>query len=218
MDQAMERQAVAEWRDRHIIAAATLINFRATEARTAFDKYLAAAGLRGPMLDAQRVAAERIDLYMRERLSADLDQFLSDAAKELAPIDERLSDLAEGLRLASIAMPEGETERSPLAAKEPMEDLTAGEEDLTDTTSDAPRFTQLTGVVVGKAAWVVKSVGSGAAAALYETSGAAERLRKAGAARIEQVWMSSAHRPEMILSQMIHLIDGTAHAARVALS
>jgi len=214
----MQRHAVADWRDRHIVAAAALVNLRATEACAAFEGELEDPEFRGPMLDAARVAGARIDAYLRRSLAPDLDQFRFDAASELAAIHDRLRALADGLRIAPLEMPEAGFESTESRSPEPDVQPLETEGDEVPSVPDAPWFARLPGVVVGGAARVVESASIATGVTIFERSGAADRLRKAAKRRVQQAWMNDDDTHPSLLSKMITLIDGSAHAARTTLS
>lgn len=214
----MQRHAVADWRDRHIVAAATLLNLRATGALAAFEAELQDPEFRGPMLDAVEVAGAWIDAYLRRILAPDLDQFRFNAASELAAIHDRLHALADGLRIASLEMPEAGFESKECGSPEPDVQPLKTEGDYVPAVPDAPWFARLPGAVVGGAARIVESASIATGATIFERSGAADRLRKAAKRRVQQAWMNDDDTHPSFLSKMITLIDGSAHAARTTLS
>lgn len=104
MDLGYQRQAVAEWRDRQMVAAAALFNLKAVDARAAFDRDLHDATARDALFPSA-LATTRIDALMTAALDQALPGFLSAAAEDLVAISERLTTLSQGLCDAKIDLP-----------------------------------------------------------------------------------------------------------------
>ena len=104
MDLGYQRQAVAEWRDRQMTAAAALFNLQAVDARAAFDRDLHDATARDAFFPSA-LATTRIDALMTAALDQALPDFLSAAAQELVAISERLTTLSQGLGDAKLDLP-----------------------------------------------------------------------------------------------------------------
>lgn len=212
MDLGYQRQAVAEWRDRQMTAAAALFNLKAIDARAAFDRDLHEATARDAFFPSA-LATTRIDALMTAALDQALPDFLSAAAQELVAISERLTTLSQGLGDAKLDLPS--------AASATLEAASAPASEETPpppaATPPAAWLTDLPGRLRKQAAGVIDSAGAAADQLVTERLKLVDRLRTAAAKRIERAWMNdeAGHDP---LSQLIGLIDETAHASRVSLS
>ncbi|QTC88693.1 hypothetical protein [Brevundimonas pondensis] len=212
MDLGYQRQAVAEWRDRQMTAAAALFNLKAIDARAAFDRDLHDATARDAFFPSA-LATTRIDALMTAALDQALPDFLSAAAQELVAISERLTTLSQGLGDAKLDLPS--------AASATLEAASAPASEETPpppaATPPAAWLTDLPGRLRKQAAGVIDSAGAAADQLVTERLKLVDRLRTAAAKRIERAWMNdeAGHDP---LSQLIGLIDETAHASRVSLS
>lgn len=212
MDLGYQRQAVAEWRDRQITAAAALFNLKAVDARAAFDRDLHDATARDAFFPSA-LATTRIDALMTAALDQALPDFLSAAAQELVAISERLTTLSQGLGDAKLDLPS--------AASATLEAASAPASEETPpppaATPPAAWLTDLPGRLRKQAAGVIDSAGAAADQLVNERLKLVDRLRTAAAERIERAWMNDEAGCDP-LSQLIGLIDETAHASRVSLS
>lgn len=212
MDLGYQRQAVAEWRDRHMTAAAALFNLKAVDARAAFDRDLHDATARDAFFPSA-LATTRIDALMTAALDQALPDFLSAAAQELVAISERLTTLSQGLGDAKLDLPS--------AASATLEAASAPASEETPpppaATPPAAWLTDLPGRLRKQAAGVIDSAGAAADQLVNERLKLVDRLRTAAAKRIERAWMNDEAGCDP-LSQLIGLIDETAHASRVSLS
>lgn len=212
MDLGYQRQAVAEWRDRQMTAAAALFNLKAVDARAAFDRDLHDATARDAFFPSA-LATTRIDALMTAALDQALPGFLSAAAQELVAISERLTTLSQGLGDAKLDLPS--------AASATLEAASAPASEETPpppaATPPAAWLTDLPGRLRKQAAGVIDSAGAAADQLVNERLKLVDRLRTAAAKRIERAWMNDEAGCDP-LSQLIGLIDETAHASRVSLS
>ncbi|WIY67958.1 hypothetical protein KB221_07465 [Aquidulcibacter paucihalophilus] len=217
MERAISRQAVAEWRDRQILAAAALLNQKSIDARAAFDREVETATAAETIFNPSALANSRIDALMGASLSASLPEFLGIAARELASIDQRLGDISDTLsRPDLIALP---------LASSPLPAATAVVEVGSDNTSE-PEDTQpqkrgisrVSAMLVKRASSLADGAGSAADDLLQDKLGLKNRLRSAATQRIAQSWMGGTGEPRPVLAQLVSLIDDTTHAARMSLS
>ena len=192
-----------------------MVNLSAILARAAFEADLAGPEFRGPMLNSQRVAGARIDAHMRQALAADLHRFQSTAADELARLDGTLQAIAEGLRSALFDLLDARPE-SPVGHASGSGASKAADADTAPRLADAPWFKRLPEAAAERAARTVEDVQVKAGTTLFETSGAADRMRKAAARRLQEAWI--ADDSSTLLGRVILLIDQTAYAARMSLS
>lgn len=209
-----QRQAVAEWRDRYIVAAATLLNLKALEARTAFDRDLHDATL-GDSIFPSAKATTLIDALLRSALEDELQTFLTTAALELVRINKKLDPVSQALVEAEVQFPG--------AAASGVEEPLAPASDP-DTGTD-PHDLAVVEPVEG--AWISKLPGR-MGRQLADRAGAAaghlnekliDRLRSAAARRIDRAWMNDEPgAPPSVQSQLIGLIDEAAYACRISLS
>lgn len=213
MDLGYQRQAVAEWRDRQMVAAAALFNLQAVDARAAFDRDLHDATARDAFFPSS-LATTRIDALMTAALDLALPGFLSAAAEELVAISERLTALSQGLGAAQIALPSA---ASATADAPPTSSDAEATPAAPSTTPPAAWLADLPGRLRKQAAGVLDSAGAAADHLVNEKLRMVERLRAAAAKRIERAWMNDEAGCDP-LSQLIGLIDETAHASRVSLS
>lgn len=212
MDLGYQRQAVAEWRDRQMTAAAALFNLKAVDARAAFDRDLHDATARDAFFPSA-LATTRIDALMTAALDQALPDFLSAAAQELVAISERLTTLSQGLGDAKLDLP------SAVSATLEAASAPASEESPPPPAATPPAawLTDLPGRLRKQAAGVIDSAGAAADQLVNERLKLVDRLRTAAAKRIERAWMNDEAGCDP-LSQLIGLIDETAHASRVSLS
>lgn len=212
-----QRQAVAEWRDRHIVASATLLNLKALEARTSFDRDLHDATARDAIFPSA-LATTRIDALLRSALEDELQSFLSSAALELVAINEKLHPVSLALSEARVEFP-----GTPTSA---VEVPFAPTSDLDDDSDLAPTepvqsawFSELPGRLKQQAATLMDNVGAATDHLVNERLHMVDRLRGAAARRIERAWMNEEPGvPPSVQSQLIGLIDETAYTSRISLS
>lgn len=217
MELGYQRQAVAEWRDRHIVASATLLNLKALEARTAFDRDLHDATVRDAFFPTAK-ATTLIDALLRSALEDELQNFLSTAALELVAINEKLSSVSQALSEARVEFP-GAT---PSAVEAPL----ATTSDLNDDSDLAPAepaqgawFSEFPGRLRRQAAVFATNANAAADHLVNEKLRMVDRLRGAATRRIERAWMNEEPGvAPSVQSQLIGLIDETAYTSRISLS
>lgn len=215
MELGYHRQAVAEWRDRHIVASATLLNLKALEARAAFDRDLHDARARDALFPST-LATARIDALMKSALEVELPAFLSSAALELVAINGKLGPISQGLAEAKIEFPGP----APTAVEAPLAHVS----ELDDESDPPPAepaqgawLSEFSGRLRRKAAGIADS--ANAAADHLVTEKLLDRLRSAATRRIESAWMNDEPGAlTSVQSQMTGLIDETAYASRISLS
>lgn len=217
LELAIARQAVAEWRDRHMLSAAALLNAKAIDARAAFDREVETATAAETIFNPAVLANARIDALLGASLGDSLPDFFGIAARELVSIDQRLSDIADALRRPDAIV-------LPLASP-PLPASTTGVEGISADASEVePAQPQKRGLAGAPAMFArrAKSLADGAGSAadelLQDKLGLKNRLRSAATHRIGQGWMGGTGDPKPVLAQLISLIDETTHAARMALS
>lgn len=217
LELAISRQAVAEWRDRQILAAAALLNEKAIDARAAFDREVDNATAAETIFNPAAFANSRIDALLGASLNASFPEFFGIAARELVSIDQRLSDIGDALKRPDAIV-------LPLASL-PLPASTTAVEDTSGHVSDVePAHPPKRGLAGAPAMFArrAKSLADGAGSAadelLQDTLGLKNRLRSTAAQRIAQSWMSGTGEPRPVLAQLIALIDETTHAARMSLS
>lgn len=212
MELGYQRQAVAEWRDRQMTAAAALFNLKAVDARAAFDRDLHDATARDALFPSS-LATTRIDALMAAALDQALPDFLSAAAEELIAISARLTTLSQGLGDAKLDFPSAASATLEAASAPQSEENPAP----LAATPPAAWLAELPGRLRKQAAGVLDSAGAAADHLVNEKLRMVERLRAAAAKRVERAWMNDEAGCDP-LSQLIGLIDETAHASRVSLS
>lgn len=217
MELAISRQAVAEWRDRQILAAAALLNRDAMSARDAFEREVEHATAADTLFNAAAFANARIDALLGIALTKSLPQFLDVAAKELSSIDQRLAEIANALRRPdAIVLP---TATAPLPSAVVDIEQVSAEISETDTQQVAKRgLLSVPARLAKRASTLADDAGSAADDLLQEKLGLKNRLRTAAAHRVAETWMAGAGEPRSPLMQLVALIDETTHAARLTLS
>lgn len=217
MERAISRQAVAEWRDRQILAAAALLNQKSIDARAAFDREVDNATAAETIFNPATLANSRIDALLGASLSASLPDFFGIAARELVSIDERLSNIGDALRRPdAIALP---LASPPLpASTTAIEDASAGASEVEPAQPQKRGLAGAPAMFARRAKSLADGAGSAADELLQDKLGLKNRLRSAAAQRIAQSWMGGTGEPKPVLAQLISLIDETTHAARMSLS
>jgi hypothetical protein len=219
---AYARQALAEWRDRYIVAAGVMVNSNATKALSALEHELGDVSGMDSLLNPGGLARERIDSLMRTELKPELVRYLTDAGEELAAIDARLAALSSVMSTLSITLPPVDTadakfeedEPAPVEIAEPAEagsvapDRSAPERWLSDVGGRLQR----------SAATLSQSAGTAADTILNERLGLIKRVRGAASAHIAKAWMNDNDEPSSVLYQLITMIDETAQQARIQLT
>lgn len=216
---AAVRHAVAEWRDRHIVAASTMVNFRAVEARKALEVELRDVSGFDSMLNPSRLARQRIDFLMGFSLKPDMAGLIRVAADELGCIDDRLAGLKAAFGSVAITFPEG----PPIAGHDAMELLEIGSESHggSGAVGDDQGLAGLGRKLQEGVAALSRSASTATDSILNERLGLINRVRSAAAERIETAWMNEANEaaePGGVLHQLVFAIDGTAQEARIQLS
>lgn len=217
MELAISRQAIAEWRDRQILAAAALLNRDAMSARDAFEHEVEHATAADTLFNAATFANARIDALLGIALSESLPQLLNIAARELSSIDVRLADIADALRRPdAIVLP---TATMPLPSAAAAIEHTSVEVSETDSQHVAKRgLLSVPARLAKRASTLADDAGSAADGLLQEKLGLKNRLRTAAAQRVAETWMIGTGEPKSPLMQLVALIDETTHAARLTLS
>ena len=204
LDLAARRHAVAEWRDRQILAVDDLFNHEAARARDAFDQELAAAP-REATFNVGAYAATRIDALLATALSDSFPRLMAAASEELAGVDARLAEVARTLV--------GETS-IPAPAPQPVE---AEDDGVSPETAPAPRKLD-PARVVSKAAALADGAANAADGLIREPLRVRPRLREAAARRVAEHWMRLSGEPASILAQAIARLDAVAQESRTRLS
>lgn len=210
---ALRRQALAEWRDRQILAISGEFNGRAAEALAAFDAQVTSANLIDSVWDPAGFANGRIDQLLSQSVPAPLDKALKLAGKELAAISPAFAELAGALAWSeAITFPESATAEP---ADAPAPSTVAAEPSwriasvpLVRRALDAGQW----------AAETLRDAGVSAERALQDRTGLYDRLRSAAQARIATTWMGSAGEPRPVMQQVIDLIDDVSLEARTRLA
>ncbi|MEO6093251.1 MAG: hypothetical protein ABIT04_11825 [Novosphingobium sp.] len=220
----LRRQAVTEWRDRHLFHAVSTINTAAIKARIDFDALLAEAALVDSIWDPSGFVFGRIDSLMRKHLTGKLDAFLAQAAEELRVIEARFDLLAEALTASASTL------TFPEAAIAPDESVSeaaqfrlganyTGGGILTNlrSLSLAVRDHSLARTARAWSTRASKSVATRAEAvgkSLHDRMGLYDRLRRKAAERIATAWMGDVGSPIPLKAQLLVLIDDVASEAR----
>lgn len=218
IEQAIKRQALAEWRDLQILGSASLVNLVAIETRAAFETQLVDEALRESLFTPTEWANERIDGLMHSALKPELETFLAAAAEDLRAIDASLDQICEALkREDAITLPaqtgqDGELEK-------PADFYTA-----TVAVGDDQSSTGLSWLtrIGGRVATGATGLATTATAAVNTVSPERlkqkTRLRSAALQRINETWVGNGNEPDAVLAQVIALIDQAAFSARTSLS
>ena len=234
-EMAMRRQGVTEWRDRQILAAYSMFNSQAQEARAIFEKQLSEANLLDSVWDPSGFANDRIDDLLRTRIGPCLQKLLSEAASELTALDSRFGDLGDALaRSEGIQLPEeaslGETE-DPIPLSQHADNLKV-DKAMADVPSQSDAGNWLTRSPVSASTRALrrgaKDLGERAAAMIEHAADAAERLiqdkaglynrlRVAAGQRIASKWMGEIGENRPVMAQVFALIDEVTLGARTCL-
>lgn len=209
LDAAVLRQAVMDWRDRQILAAASLLNRSIIDARTGLDTELDEATAGDALFNPVRFANRRIDERMNSALRPRMDLFIEEAASELSGLDPRLAVTAQALTSAELNWPQSDGQ--PISAPDqPVETREPGER--------SPSPLDLLARVGRSAGDLANSAGAATDSVVNQRLGMIARIRQAVDRRIETAWMNVADRPDTLLFQLVDLIDRTCHDARSRLS
>lgn len=218
LDQAIKRQALAEWRDVQIVGAASLVNLAATEAKAAFEDQLIDDALRESLFAPTEWASERIDFLMRAALKPELETFLRIAAEDLLTIDPGLAPIAEALkRDDALTMPISATLTAPAQDEDSAQVLAEASEDIAPQTG-LGWLTRIGGRVATGATGLATTATAAVNTVTPERLKQRTRLRAAAGQRIEDRWMGQGAEPHAVLNQVISLIDQAAYSARTSLS
>ncbi len=234
-EMTMRRQGVTEWRDRQILAAYSMFNSQAQEARAIFEKQLSEANLLDSVWDPAGFANARIDDLLRTRIGPCLEKLLSEAASELTALDSRFGDLGDALsRSEGIHLPEegslGEAQ-DPIAFLNTADNLNV-ETALPDVPGESGAGNWLTRSPVSASTRALKrgakDLGERAAAMIEHAADAAERLiqdkaglynrlRAAAGQQIASKWMGEIGESRPVMAQVFALIDEVTLGARTCL-
>lgn len=207
---AMRRQAVAEWRDRQILAAHLMLNNCAQGARNAFEAQLAKATLLDSVWDPAGFSNHRIDMLLHDSVINGIADCFASAGQELGTIDARLAPLGEAMaRAQGITL--------PLASQPSSSDEVHTRETLPTIPAEAGLLTRLRETLVYKASSLATYASETADWLVQDKAGLRDRLRDAAANRIATQWMGDIGDPLPVLAQMIKNIEGVAHEARTEL-
>ncbi len=220
MQLGIKRQAVAEWRDEQILAAADLINRKALIARAALDQEFRDATARDALFPSA-LANARIDALTRDMLAPEISAFLRTAALGLTEIDDEL--LAVSQRLTSeplIALPPPKDTAEEVAQPSTLDVPAALEDPVgTDEARTSPLwFARFPERLKKGASSLAGSAGSAADTLISDTLGMSERIRSTAVRRIEDEWLNDVDNPASALSKVIAALDETAFSARVVLT
>jgi len=224
---ALQRQALAEWRDRQVLAAFRMLNTLSADARRKFDESLAEANLKDTVWDPASFADHRIDALLCATAPPALDQFLRAAGAELSIISEGFAAYGEALaRSHGFSLPNSPANDQPTQSEgfpsEQKYETEVPKPDGGQTTGSRWSFSGLALVrtvsaLSGRATNAVRDVGVAAEREIQTRTGLYDRLRTAAAARVATRWMGSGGEPRSVLSQLIDLIDGVTGEARANL-
>ena len=211
---AMRRQAVAEWRDRHILLVHASINIKAQEALQAFEEQAARASVVDSVWDPAGFANARIDGLMRERIEPLLQELMAGAEKELMSASESFADLGSALaRSDALILPSSaDPDTTPLP---PTPGAAGTEVEGNDT--QISWLKKLPSIAAERASSLAKHASETAEWIVQDKVGMRDRLRVAAANRIATTWMGGTGDPKPVLAQAITLIDEVAHQARTSL-
>jgi len=212
---ALRRQALAEWRDRQIIAVCRMFNAYAQEALAAFEAQVQEANLIDSVWDPARFATGRIDSLLRASIPANLSVQLVLAGRELEAIDPSFAPFATALaRSDAISLPEEEcAELEPVSS--PFKPLPTEPANSRWAISEYAAI-QHARWIGGKVYDALQYAGTYAERTLQDRIGLYGRLRSAAADRITTRWMGGAGEPRPVLAQVIGMIDDVAAEARMS--
>ena len=216
MKLAISRQAVAEWRDRQILAAAALLNEKSIDARAAFDREIETATAAETIFNASALANARIDALLCTSVGESLPDFLGMAGQELISIDPSLNAISDALRRADIiVLP---LASAPLHASTVVDATSSVVSDSEQTQPQKRGIAGMSAMLVKRASSLADGAGNAADELLQDKLGLKNRLRTAAADRIARNWMGGTGEPKSVLAQLVALIEETTHAARMRLS
>ena len=207
---ASKRQAIAEWRDHHLLAALELMGQTAQTSLAEFEELLAKAGVTDTVWDPVGFAQPRVDTAMRSRLPRGLAGLIASAAAELRGMDLAFAELADALEhsqsvvIPQAALPELMTSPTP-------EPSSAGEMVVSERGK--------TGRVFDKLAEVASEAarrGGEVLDALQDRVGIRDRARSAASERIATAWLGEAGDPLPVFAQITRMIDNTSETARMS--
>jgi hypothetical protein len=206
---ASKRQAIAEWRDHHLLAALELMGQTAQTSLAEFEELLAKAGVTDTVWDPVGFAQPRVDTAMRSRLPRGLADLIASAAAELRGMDLAFAKLADALEQSrSVVMPQA-------ALPELMSSPTPEPSSAVEIVSERGR----TGRVFDKLAEVASEAakrGGEVLDALQDRVGIRDRARSAASERIATAWLGEAGDPLPVLAQITRMIDNTSETARMS--
>lgn len=227
---ALERQALAEWRDRQVLAAYHLLNNLADEARSRFESSLDQASLKDSVWDPANFADHRIDALMCEAVPSALERLLQSAGRELAAISPTFEPYGNALSastgfdfpIAAVSEDQAHVNRDLAGGSGSSDGSTAEVSQSEAATSSSWSLGNLTlvrkvselGEMAANAVW---EAGVAAERTLQTRAGLYERLRSAAAVRIGTRWMGSAGDPRPVLAQVTDLIDSVCGEARASI-
>ena len=219
IDFLLRRQAVCEWRDRHLFQAVSTINCAAIKARADFDAQLEEAGFADTVWDPEAFAFGRIDTLMRKHLAGSLNTFLTGAADELRLIEGRFGPLADALASSSSALvlpvgaAVGETATGQAAPSE-QSPCTAAEAKPAEPETGFQRLSGLVREWGSRASENIVSTAETVSKSVQDRTGLYDRLRRKAAERIKGAWMGDGGDPLPLKVQLIGLIEDVTSEAR----
>lgn len=227
---ALERQALAEWRDRQVLAVYHILNNLADEARSKFEASLEQASLKDSVWDPANFADRRIDALMCEAVPSALERLLKSAGRELAAISPTFEPYGNALSastgfdfpIAGLGEDKAESNGDLVGSSASSDDAVSEASQPQVPASSSWSLGNLMlvrkvsefGELAANAVW---EAGVAAERTLQTRAGLYERLRSAAAARIGTRWMGSAGEPRPVLAQVTDLIDSVCGEARAGI-
>lgn len=224
---ALQRQALAEWRDRQVLASVRMLNRLSEEARRKFDESLAEASFKDTVWDPASFADHRIDFLLCETVPKALSQLLEVAASELTAISADFAAYGEALASSTGFSFPTPAERNAHAQSE---DVTLDDVQAPPAVGDASAakagsswtlsnltIVRTVSALSERATNAISKAGVAAEREIQNRSGLYDRLRVAAAARVATRWMGSSGEPRPVLAQVTDLIDGLTGEARTNL-
>lgn len=215
------RQAVTEWRDRHLFQVMTMINAAGIEARAALDQQIKDAALLQSVWDPAGFVHARIDELMRAEVALRMGTFLRQAAQELRALDPGFSPLADALVASASAIEMPAAPEPELAAS--LDGEYASPLPIQEDEGRLLRATKkVSNLAIARSArewgaWAAEGVSSVAdtvSRSLQDSTGLHGRLRRIAAERIASAWMGDAGSPRPLKAQLVLLIEDVTHEAR----
>jgi hypothetical protein len=207
---AAKRQAIAEWRDRHLLAALELMGQAAQNSLAEFEEQLAKAGMTDTVWDPVGFAQPRIDTAMRSRLPRGLADLIARAAAELRSMGSAFAASADALEqsrsvlLPQAAIPELMSSHVPSAS--PASEIVVSGRGTMSRVLD--KLAEVAGEAAKRGGEVLDT--------LQNKVGIRDRARATASGRIATAWLGDAGDPLPVLAQITRMIDNTSETARMS--